>query len=127
MRFHLGYAVAAALVFVIEVLIALFVRDSFVRPYLGDVLAVVLVYLGLRAVTRLGVVGALTATLAIALAIELGQLFGLIDALGLRGNRLAHVVLGGSFDPKDLVCYAAGAVVIAVAESLRGRIAKSLR
>ncbi|EGF91637.1 membrane protein [Asticcacaulis biprosthecium C19] len=118
MRFHWGYALAAILVFVIEVLIALFVRDGFVRPYLGDVLAVVLVYLFLRAVTRLGVITALIATLAFALAIELGQLFGLMDVLGLRGNRLAHFTIGGSFDPKDLLCYAAGGILIALAETL---------
>ncbi|ESQ91262.1 hypothetical protein ABAC460_06770 [Asticcacaulis sp. AC460] len=121
MTFHWGYALAAALVFAVEVLIALFVRDGFVRPYLGDVLAVVLVYLTLRAVTRLNIAAALIATLAIALAIELGQLLGLTDLLGLRGNRLAQVVLGGSFDPKDLVCYAVGGIVIAVFEALRGK------
>ena len=119
MRFQAGYVLAAGLVFAIEVLIALFVRDGFVRPYLGDVLAVVLVYLGLRAVTRLGIVPAVAATLAFAVVIELGQLLGLIDALGLRGNRLAHVVLGGSFDPKDLACYAAGGLVIVAVEALR--------
>ncbi|MBK7271420.1 MAG: DUF2809 domain-containing protein [Flavobacteriales bacterium] len=39
----------AALLFVIEVLIALFVRDSFVRPYFGDVLVVMLIFFTLLA------------------------------------------------------------------------------
>ncbi|ESQ73494.1 DUF2809 domain-containing protein [Asticcacaulis sp. AC402] len=124
MRWHWGYGLAAAIVFAIEVLIALFVRDGFVRPYLGDVLAVVLVYLGLRSITRLNVALALTATLAIALTIELGQLFGLIDLLGLRGNRLAHFTLGGTFDTKDLLCYAAGGAAIALAEAVRIKLAR---
>ena len=34
-----------------EILIALFVHDSFVRPYVGDVLAVVCVYFLLRIIT----------------------------------------------------------------------------
>ena len=34
-----SYALAAALLFAVEVAIALYVRDRFVRPYLGDVLA----------------------------------------------------------------------------------------
>lgn len=120
-RFHSGYALAAAMVFAIEVLIALFVRDGFVRPYLGDVLAVVLVYLFVRAVTKFNVATALILTLAFAAAIELGQWFRLIDVLNLRGNPLAHFTIGGSFDPKDLVCYAAGGLLIAAAEALRGK------
>ena len=36
-----GHALAAVILLVVEVLIALSVRDRFVRPYLGDVLAVV--------------------------------------------------------------------------------------
>jgi hypothetical protein len=47
------YAITALAIFAIEVLIALFVRDAFIRPYLGDVLAVALVHTALRAVTPL--------------------------------------------------------------------------
>ena len=55
-RLHRGYALAAVILFAIEVVIALYVRDRFVRPHLGDTLAVLLVYCGLRATTRIGVV-----------------------------------------------------------------------
>jgi Protein of unknown function (DUF2809) len=61
---------------------------------------------------------ALILTLAIALAIELAQLFNLLDALGLRSNRIAATVLGGSFDWLDLVAYAIGAVLSLVAEAI---------
>ncbi len=43
LRFRKGYALAAAILLAIEILIALFVRDRLVRPYLGDALAVALV------------------------------------------------------------------------------------
>ena len=110
------YVVAAVLLLFIEVLIALFVRDAFVRPYLGDVLAVALVYAALRAVTPLRLVAALGVTLGIAFAIEFAQLFGLLGVLGLGDNRLARIVLGGVFDVADLAAYVAGAVVIVMAE-----------
>lgn len=105
------YALLAGAVFLIEVAIALWWRDGFVRPYLGDVLAVILVYLGLRATTRLDPIGAAGVAFAVAVAIELGQLIHVLDALGLADNRLARVVLGGVFDPADLVCYLVGAVL----------------
>ena len=110
-----GYALAALVLFVVEVLIALFVRDAFVRPYLGDVLAVMLVYAVLRAATPLGTVSALCAALGIALVIEVAQALNLLGALGLADNELARVVLGGAFDMLDMAAYCAGgAAVLAV-------------
>ncbi|MDE6031460.1 MAG: DUF2809 domain-containing protein, partial [Oscillospiraceae bacterium] len=47
-RKRLLYAAVFAVLFGVEVVIALFVHDRFVRPYLGDVLAVVTVYCGAR-------------------------------------------------------------------------------
>ena len=121
MQNRLLYAFAAAAVFAVEVLIALFVHDSLVRPYIGDILAVVLVYLGLRAVTPLPVVPAVIVTLGVAAAIEFAQLFHMLDALGLSHNRLARVVLGGVFDIKDLACYAVGAFAVLIVEVLRDK------
>jgi len=112
MTFRPGYALAALILFAVEVLIALFVHDGLIRPYVGDVLAVALVYTALRAITPLGLLPAIILTLAIALAIELAQLFNLLDALGLRSNRIAATVLGGSFDWLDLVAYGLGALAV---------------
>ena len=38
------YGIATIILLVVEVLIALFVHDSIIRPYLGDVLVVVVIY-----------------------------------------------------------------------------------
>ncbi len=121
LRFHRGYALLALLVFAIEVLIALYVRDRFVRPYLGDVLAVILVYLGLRAVLRIGVTGAAAAAFAVAVAVELGQLIGIVHLLGLSHSPLARTVLGMGFEAWDFVAYAAGAGIAVGVEALRPR------
>ncbi len=115
-----GYALAAGLLFAIELLIALFVRDAVIRPYIGDALAVVLVYLGLR-VFGLPVATAIVAALAIACAIEVGQYFHLIDRLHLRGRMWARFLLGGSFDLRDFAAYGLGAAVVALVETVRQR------
>lgn len=117
------YLIAAIVVFGIEVVIALFVRDSFVRPYLGDVLAIVLVYTALRAVAPLSLSSALATTLAIAVLIEVAQAAKLLSALGLGDNRVARIVFGGSFDWLDLLAYAAGGIMIVIVElASAGRI-----
>lgn len=109
------YAILAVILFVIEVLIALFVTDGFVRGYLGDVLAVVLVYAAPRAVTRMGVAGALAVTLGIALAIETAQALGVLRMLGLADNRVVAIVFGGVFDLLDIAAYLAGGALVVVA------------
>lgn len=118
---RLGYALAAAAIFLVEVAIALLAHDSFVRPHVGDALAVALVYLGLRAVTRLGLTSAVAAALAIAFAIEISQYFHLVDRLGLSGVPIAATVLGTGFDPSDFLAYVAGAALVVAAEAWRGR------
>ncbi len=115
-RLHRGYALAAVTLFAIEVVIALYVRDRFVRPYLGDVLAVLLVYCGLRAVLRIGIATAALMAFGVAVLVELGQLIGILDLLGWRGSALARTVLGTGFDWKDLGAYAVGAFIAVAIE-----------
>ncbi len=44
MKKRIFYIISFLVIFCIEVLIALYVRDRFIRPYVGDMLVVVLVY-----------------------------------------------------------------------------------
>jgi hypothetical protein len=120
-----GYAAAALIVLLVEIIIALFVRDAFVRPYLGDTLAVILVYLALRAVTGLRVLPAALIALVIAFVVEFGQWFGLVDRIGLGGSPVARVALGTGFEPLDFVAYTAGALAILAFEALRANIRRA--
>ena len=110
------FIIAAITLFAIEVVIALFVRDAFIRPYIGDVLAVALVYAVLRAATPLSLRSALGITLAIAIMIEVAQAAKLLSALGLGENELARIIFGGSFDWLDLLAYAVGGGVMVLVE-----------
>ncbi|MDG2530001.1 DUF2809 domain-containing protein [Caulobacter endophyticus] len=108
MRIRSGHLAIAIALFVIEVVIALFVRDAFVRPYLGDVLATAMVYFAVRGLTSRGRGAAAAAAFGLGAAIEIGQALHVLDLVGLGGSRWARVVFGGVFDLKDLACYAAG-------------------
>jgi hypothetical protein len=114
-----AYALAALLVLGVEVVIALFVHDGFIRPYLGDALVVGLIYLVLRATTPLPVLPAVAATLTFAFTVEFAQALNLIDALGLRDNALARTILGSSYDLRDFAAYTAGGMGAVVVEAAR--------
>ena len=117
-----AYAAAAVAVFGLELFIALAVDDRIIRPFGGDSLAVMLVYLALRAASRLGVLAATALAFAIACAIEMSQWLDLLDTIGLRSNPVARVVLGAKFDPMDIVAYGVGGMVILAGESVRRAI-----
>lgn len=106
------YAAAFAVLLAAEVCIALFVHDAFVRPYLGDVLVIVLLYCLGRGV--LGVRGRwlVPAVTALGVLAECLQYFRLADRLGLAEGSVLRVILGSTFDWKDLLCYLAGGVLL---------------
>ncbi len=119
MKFRSDYALATAVLFLTELGVALFVHDSFVRPHLGDSLAVILVYLAIRTLVPWRVIPAVGTALAFAVTIEIGQAFHLISRLHLDHSLIAHFVLGSGFDLKDFVAYAAGGIIVIAVEALR--------
>ncbi len=111
MRFHPVQALLAALLFVTEVLIALFVRDAFIRPYLGDVLVVMLLFFAVRAFWQASPIPLAAGILGFAVLVEFAQALHLIDRLGWSHITLAKVVLGNTFQWGDLVCYLIGSII----------------
>ncbi len=110
-RPRLIWAAAFVLLLAVEICIALFVHDDFVRPYIGDVLAVITVYCGVRIVFPIRLRWLSAAVLVLALCVELVQLTGLASLFG-EGSFMA-VLLGSVFDWRDMLCYGIGGAVCA--------------
>jgi hypothetical protein len=51
-------------------------------------------------------------TLSIAYATEFLQYLKLAALLGLEHNRIAQLIIGSIFDPKDLIAYTLGAILV---------------
>lgn len=111
MRFHHGHFGIAIALFIVELSIALFVDDAFVRPYLGDVLVVPLVYCSVATFLEVRPVRLGIAVFAFACAVELAQLGDWVTALGLADNRVARTVLGTTYSTHDLLAYAGGSAL----------------
>ena len=101
------YALLFLLLLGAEIAIGMFVQDAFVRPYVGDILIIVLLCCLVRiAVPEKPVCLGLYMIFAGAAA-ELLQLIHLDRLLHAEGTLLG-VILGSTFDIMDLFCYAAG-------------------
>lgn len=112
------YAIAFVLILMLEILIALFVRDRWIRPYVGDALVTVLLCCLARAVLPQSVPGLPVWVFLFASVVELAQLFDVVKVLGLENNRFLSTLLGRTFSFMDLLCYGAGCAVFFTVETL---------
>lgn len=116
MKKRVLYTAVFLILLVIEVLIALFVHDRFVRPYLGDVIVVVVVYCFVRIWILERVRLMPLWVFLFAVCVEVLQYFRIVEVLGVENNAFLRTLIGTSFSWEDIVCYAAGCVVLAVWE-----------
>lgn len=113
---RLKYLIATMILLFVEVLIALFVHDGFIRPYVGDILVVIVIYTFIRIFVVQKVHLLPLYIFAFAAAVEILQYFSLVERLGLSGNRFLRVLIGSVFDIKDIICYAVGCIILGACE-----------
>lgn len=122
---RLAYFLVFIALFVIEVIIALFVRDSFIRPFLGDVLVVALIASFMRIIfPKKPQLLPIYATL-FAFAVEILQYFDIVLLLGLSDNPVISTVIGRTFDFSDLICYLIGGLLFLITEIILSKITSS--
>ena len=120
-RTRLAFLVAAGVILAVEIYIAVCIKGGFVRHYLGDVLAVILLYAFVRAIFSAPPSNLALKIFAFAAALELVQYFGVVQILGVE-NKILKVIIGGTFDFTDLLCYAVGCVLASAYEKFESKI-----
>ena len=119
-RTRLAFIAAAGVILAIEIYIAICVKGGFVRHYAGDVLAIILLYALTRAIFSEPPSNLPLKIFAFAAALELAQYLGVVQILGIE-NKILKVMIGGTFDFADLLCYAAGCVLAGAAEKFESK------
>ncbi len=107
-KLRILYAILFCGILLTEIIIALFVNDSFVRPYVGDVLVTVLICSFIRVLIPQGITPLPLYVFLFAAAVEIGQYFDIVKLLGLEGSRFFSILLGRTFSAADILCYAIG-------------------
>ncbi len=115
---RLIYAALFVLLTAAEVLIGVFVHDSLVRPYVGDVIVVVVIYCFVRIFIPEKVRLLPLYVFIFSAAVELMQGLQIADRLGITSPVLRTIV-GTVCDPTDIICYAVGCAILALYELLR--------
>ncbi len=115
-KFSIKYLLLFVLLLIIEILIAIYVHDRFIRPYFGDVLVVVLIYAFVRIVfsedSKKVIHRIALGCLIFSFLIEIGQYFNLVDLLGLGHIKIARIIIGTGFTWWDMLAYFGGYLMI---------------
>ncbi|HOJ90442.1 MAG TPA: DUF2809 domain-containing protein [Saprospiraceae bacterium] len=118
LKFNSRYFALALLILVVEILIAIYVHDSFIRPYIGDLLVVIFIYCFLKSFVSLSTSNAALYVLLFSYFVEALQYFRIVQHLGFQRNNLARIIIGTSFDWKDILMYTIGIVTVVIIESV---------
>lgn len=124
LRFKKTYFLLTIFLFIIELLIALYIHDNFIRPTIGDLLVVILIYCFLMTFLNLKYWATSIFVLLFAYLVEILQYFHIVELLGLQNNKLMVIVIGNSFSWKDLIAYLSGVLIIIAIETLVERFYK---
>ena len=79
LKFNRHYFIIAIIIFLVEILIAFFIDDTIIRPYIGDFLVVILIYCFVKSFLNTPVWSTALAILLFSYAVEISQYFHFIN------------------------------------------------
>ncbi|WP_326985109.1 DUF2809 domain-containing protein [Chryseobacterium sp. MYb264] len=115
-KFNLKYFVVTIIIFLIEVLIATKLKNIFfVRAYLGDVIVVMLIYTFIKCFFEIkNNLQLILGIFVFSCLVEFAQYLNVAEKLGFKPGSLMYIVIGNSFSLIDILCYAAGCLLLSV-------------
>jgi len=120
LRGSLPYLALALALFGIELVIACSVRDTIVRPYLGDVLCVPLAHCLVMSFARVNPRRLVLGVFLFACTIEVLQALDYVALLGLEHHAWLSIALGRTFQWGDFLAYGLGALLVLAGERTVG-------
>lgn len=100
----------------IEVLIALYITQHFIRHVFGDYLCVIMLYYFFKSFLKTNTTYIALIVLLIAYSIEFLQLINILDILQLRHHKILIIIIGTTFSIEDLVAYTLGIITVILTE-----------
>ncbi len=117
-QFRFKYLLIFFIFLFIEIFIALFVKDKFIRPYLGDMFVVIVLYFFVKIFTLNKIKFLSIYILLFAILVEFLQYINIVDILNLSNIKFFKILIGTTFDFKDIFCYFLGSIPLFVLDYL---------
>ena len=125
MKIKYKYLGIFIILLIVEIYIGIFVHDNIIRPFVGDVLVVCVIYFFLRSfINKRRFLGLYV--FLFACFIEISQYFNLVSLLHMENYKIARIVIGSTFDFKDIFCYFIGTIFIFAYDAVEDSIIKKM-
>lgn len=118
LKFKKVYFLLTIVLFIVEILIAKFAHDRIIRPYIGDLLVVALIYCCIKSFLATPVFPTAIAVLIFSFLVEASQYYHIINKLGLQDSPIARTVMGTSFEWIDVAAYTCGIFIVIYVENI---------
>jgi Protein of unknown function (DUF2809) len=118
-HFNKNYFLLTILLFAIEICIAKYIEDDIIRPYIGDMLVVILIYCFVKSFVTTKIIPTAIAVLLFSYFIEALQYFKIVEVLGLQEYKMARIIIGTSFSWVDILMYTIGIIIVLVVEKTK--------
>jgi hypothetical protein len=115
-KLHRRYFIFSAIIFLVEVFIAIFIHDAIIRPYIGDFLMVILIYCFIKSFFDFRVLPTAVFVLLFSYAIESLQYLKVVEKFGIK-NMIVRIIMGTSFEWSDILAYTLGVITILIIEN----------
>ncbi len=109
--FNSTYAILAIVLFSIELLIAIYYFNPFIRGFVGDVLVVIFLYCLLKSFYNFKTKKLAFGILVFAIFVEILQYFQFADLLQIQ-SKVIRIIIGTSFEVTDLLAYFLGYLIV---------------
>ena len=101
---------------IIEVIIALYVTQHFIRHTLGDYLCVIMLFHFIKSFVKIKSIYIAITVLLAAYTIEILQLTAILDYLKIEDTSFIRIIFGSTFSVSDLIAYTLGVVTVLIIE-----------
>lgn len=116
MKLNSIFLTLTLLLFMIECYIGFYLKDAFIRPFVGDFLVVILIYCFIKIFFEVKPIILGLSVLMFSYFVEILQLFKISDKLGLQKGSIAAILVGNSFSWGDILAYTLGLALIVLIE-----------
>lgn len=115
-KFNNRSFLAFAILFTIEILIAVNLKKGFIRFTFGDFLVVIMLYYFLKSFLKIKALHLALTVLFFSYFIECIQPINILEILNLQKNTTQRVIFGTTFSIEDLIAYTLGICTVLIIE-----------
>ncbi len=103
--------------FCIEVIIAIYIKQGFIRVVFGDFLVVIMLYYFFKSFIKTKPIYIAIIVLFIAYLVEFLQFIDILSIVNYKKNSLVNIILGTTFNMEDIIAYTLGIATVILIEN----------